>query len=81
MTNLRLWHVYILRPGKIARRVVLGYQCFGMHIWCVYSEGRGTEVWRSCPGRRAGRLRPEKLTGQPRVSSGLKQYHASLPGT
>lgn len=64
--------------GNLVSLVFRGDQGFGIHIWCVYREGRGTEVWRSCLGRQTGRLRPAKWKGQPKVSSSLNQPHASL---
>lgn len=79
LTNVQLWHVYLKRgAGELISPVVSGYQCFGIRIWCVYREGRGTEVWRSCLGRRAGRLQPVKHKGRPRVNRcSLNQRPAS----
>lgn len=67
-----------LRNIQDAGNVVCGYPCFGLYIRSVHREGRGTEVWRSCLGRRVGRLWPGKHKGQPRFSNSFNQQRVLL---
>lgn len=79
MTNLQLWRVHLTghwqtrEPRSSVDTSVLR-STYGVCAGRVVGLRFGGHVF----GRRAGRPRPAKLKGQPRVSSSLNQHRASL---
>lgn len=77
MTNLKLWHVYLTGCWQTLLSMDTSVLGSTYCMVCVYREGHGTEVWRSCLARLVGKLWPAKHEGQPKVSSS-NRHRASL---